>query len=195
MEVNIRQLDGPWDAGYALDKHTLSSVCVGHNEYGHPVFETTRSEAGEALFNLKYRSDWSQVDPLAQQLVSSVLPLFDKVHLLLPMPASTTRLRQPVDELCAALSKHSGIPVFDNVLVVNEGYQPTAKLKDLRSKEEKQEVLKGKLAANDGIEKGCWNALIVDDLYHSGATMEAATKALRGYSKINRVYVAVCTWR
>lgn len=195
MKINIRRLEGPWDAGYALDKHTLRSDFLGYNEYGHRVFDNTRSEPGEALYQLKYQNDWTQADRLAQQFASSVIPLFDKVHLLVPMPASTPRHRQPVDELCAALSTRSGIPVFDNVLVVSEHYKPAGKLKDLHSKEDKQAVLNGKLVVKDGIQKGCWNALIVDDLYHSGATMEAATQALRGYKKINRVYVAACTWR
>jgi len=52
MKVNIRKLDGSWDLGYALHKHTLSSIYLGDNEYGHPQFDTTRSEPGEALYQL-----------------------------------------------------------------------------------------------------------------------------------------------
>jgi competence protein ComFC len=52
-----RQLFGKWKAGYALDVHTLSSVPIGSDEFGHMQFETTRSEIGELLYRLKYRSD------------------------------------------------------------------------------------------------------------------------------------------
>ena len=64
MKISIRQITDNWDLGYVLDKHAVSSVYIGENEYGHPQFDTTRSEAGEALFKLKYRSDWTQVDRL-----------------------------------------------------------------------------------------------------------------------------------
>jgi hypothetical protein len=68
MKVQLKKLEGSWDAGYALNKHTLSSDFIGYNEFGHPMFDTKRSEPGEALYQLKYRSDWTQVEPLAAQI-------------------------------------------------------------------------------------------------------------------------------
>ncbi|WP_454743956.1 hypothetical protein [Cupriavidus necator] len=53
MKTNLKQIFGNWDLGYALDKHTLRSTYIGDNEYGHPQFNTERSEPGEALFQLK----------------------------------------------------------------------------------------------------------------------------------------------
>ena len=53
MKTVIRQITGSWDLGYVLDKHVLSSVYLGDNAYGHPQFDTTRSEVGEALYKLK----------------------------------------------------------------------------------------------------------------------------------------------
>jgi hypothetical protein len=61
MKVALRQIQGPWDAGWVLNKHTLSSQYIGDDDYGHARFETTRSEVGEATYQLKYRHDWSQV--------------------------------------------------------------------------------------------------------------------------------------
>ena len=49
MEVNVKEIYGEWDLGYSLDKHTVSSTPVGYNEFGHMQYDTTRSEAGEAL--------------------------------------------------------------------------------------------------------------------------------------------------
>lgn len=60
MRVNLRQIDGNWEQGYALDKHTLSSTPAGHNDFGHMQFDTKRPAAGEALFQLKYRHDLRQ---------------------------------------------------------------------------------------------------------------------------------------
>jgi len=44
--VNIRpmRIPGRWRAGYVLDYHTLSSAYLGDDEYGHPMFDTKRSE-------------------------------------------------------------------------------------------------------------------------------------------------------
>ena len=64
-----KQLFGSWKKGYALDYHTLSSVFVGHDEYGHPIFDTTRSDVGELLYKLKYSRDTSVVDNLTSATV------------------------------------------------------------------------------------------------------------------------------
>ena len=97
--------------------HVLSSVYLGDNEYGYPKFDTTRSEIGEALYQLKYRGDWSQVAPLAAQVAERIVPLFDKVELIIPMPASNVRQRQPVNEIAMALGHAMGVPVIDDIVV------------------------------------------------------------------------------
>ena len=78
MQVQVRKLEGSWDLGYALHKHTLSSVYLGDDEHGHPRFDNTRSGPGEALYQLKYRGDWNQIAPLAAQIQATLLPLFEK---------------------------------------------------------------------------------------------------------------------
>lgn len=61
VNINPKKLVGRWRAGYALDHHTTSSVYLGDDEFGHPAFETKRSEVGELLYQLKYRSDTTTV--------------------------------------------------------------------------------------------------------------------------------------
>jgi len=56
MDVNVKNITGNWKAGVALDKHTIKSVPTGPNEYGHMQFDTTRTQVGEALFQLKNRN-------------------------------------------------------------------------------------------------------------------------------------------
>jgi hypothetical protein len=56
-KINPKTLRGPWAAGFALDVHTTTSTFRGHNEYGHPVFDTERSPIGELVYRLKYRGD------------------------------------------------------------------------------------------------------------------------------------------
>ena len=108
MEVSLHELLGNWDKGFALHKHTLSSVFTGNNEYGHPTFDATRSEPGEALFQLKYRSDYNQVDPLAQAILDHIIPRIGGFGMVIPMPATKQRARQPVHEITEKLSKLTG---------------------------------------------------------------------------------------
>lgn len=180
-----------------MHKHTLSSVYTGDNGYGHPSFDTTRSEPGEALYKLKYRSDWSQVGLLAAQVHATLWPLFPSVGLIVPMPASTKRLRQPVDELATALGKLTKTPVFDNMVLKAPPPEGSTVLKNLHSREEKDEALTGLFSINKSsiANEGSWNALLLDDLFDAGATMDAVCKALKTYKKINHIYAATITWK
>jgi len=193
VKTSIKRITGNWDLGYALDKHVLSSVYLGDNAYGHPQFDTSRSEVGEALFKLKYRGDWAQVAPLANELAVSIYPRFDEVGLLIPMPASNVRPKQPVTAVAKALGQLVKKPLFENLLTKTlNGTQ----LKDLTTKEEKREALKGSFSVRDEIDgTGPWNALLVDDLFDSGASLEAACAVLRDYPKIKKIYAAVLTWK
>ncbi len=196
MDVQIKELKGSWDLGYALHKHTLSSAYLGDDERGHPRFDTTRSEPGESLFQLKYRSDRSQAGLLAAEVETRLLPLFGEIGFIVPMPASTPRIWQPVNEVAAALSRLTNIPVFDKLVVKAPLPAGSTPLKDLKSREDKEAALAGCLSLNDCItNEGHWNVLLLDDLFDTGATMDAVSQVLRTYGKINRIYAAAITWK
>lgn len=193
MQVHLRQIKGPWIDGWVLDKHTVSSTFLGNDEHGHAQFETIRTEVGEAVYRLKYKQDWTQVEPLANALVQHVFSRFADVGLIVPMPASKQRRRQPVHEIAITLGRIVKVPVFDNMLSKPNA---TLALKDLHSREEKLAVLQSAIHLNEAITNtGTWNALLIDDLYDSGASMEAACAALTSYKKIKGVYVAALTWK
>jgi predicted amidophosphoribosyltransferase len=85
------------------------------------------------------------------------------------------------------------IPVFTDLL---RKAHTGKKLKDLNTKEEKTEAIGDSFSINDEItNEGQWNVLVIDDLFHTGATMEAACKVLRKYPKVAKIYVAALTWR
>lgn len=185
-------INGPWTKGAVLSKHTSSSVFIGENQFGHPMFNTTRTEIGEALYQLKYKSDWSKVDFLANAIYEFIKH-DTSINFIVPMPASNPREKQPVSEIANLIAKKLGVPIYHNILAKTQNGQS---LKDLNTKEAKNELLKNSFTVYDSIANNVkWNALLIDDLYHTGATMEAACKALQGYSKINNVYVIALTWR
>ncbi|RMC65031.1 ComF family protein [Sinorhizobium meliloti] len=195
MKVTVKKITGTWDNGYALDKHKISSSFAGYNEFGHPTFDTLRTEAGEAVYQLKYKGDWGQTAHLAKAVREHIVPNFPEIGLIVPMPASQTRPKQPVDAVAEDLAKLMGVKCFTNI-IVKAPSTTGKKLKDLGSKQEKIAELAGRFSINDEItNQGSWNALLIDDLFDSGASMEAATNALRTYKKIAGVYVAALTWK
>ncbi|MBW1776098.1 MAG: hypothetical protein JRJ54_00640 [Deltaproteobacteria bacterium] len=116
--VNIRpmQIPGRWRAGYVLDYHTLSSTYLGDDEYGHAMFDTKRSEVGELLYRLKYRSDKSALNELVEAAAIFVREWNPGVTILVPVPPSRLRDDQPVYLIAKRLGASIGIPVDLNGL-------------------------------------------------------------------------------
>jgi predicted amidophosphoribosyltransferase len=112
------------------------------------------------------------------------------------MPASNARQRQPVNEIARELGKLAGVSVFKDIVVKAPTAAGDPQLKDMDSKEDKVAALDGRFTIRDSITNlGRWNVLPVDDLFDTGASMEAACAVLRTYPKIARVYVAALTWK
>ena len=109
LETSPRQIKGEWTSGYALDIHTLSSEYLGDDEYGRPQYDTRRSDMGEILYRLKYKSDKAVlriiVDTAAEFLNSRDWPL----DLIIPAPPSRARKFQPVIAVAKGISKFLGI--------------------------------------------------------------------------------------
>jgi len=86
--VNIRpmKIPGRWREGYVLDYHTVSSNYIGDNSYGHPMFDTKRTEIGELLYRLKNRSDYTVVDELADAAADFVNSRKNDAACILPVP-------------------------------------------------------------------------------------------------------------
>lgn len=196
MAVNLRKIEGNWDIGYALDKHIISSEFTGHNQFGHPTFDTKRTDAGEAVYQLKYKKDWAQALRLARAVVKYVVPLLPNIGLIVPMPASTPRDRQPVTEVALEIGKLLEVNVFSDLLVKNDVPNANQSLKNMHTKEEKEAALLGRFSIKDEISgQGKWNVLLLDDLFDSGASMEAACSSLRSYAKIAKILAVALTWK
>jgi predicted amidophosphoribosyltransferase len=173
-EIKPKRLVGPWDAGYALHIHTLSSVFLGYNEYGQPSFDTTRSPIGELLYQLKYRNDQSAIEQLAvavEDFWGRWKP-FPAIDAIVPVPPSVTRAAQPVPAVATAIGERLHIPLSTCVTKVKK----TPQLKDVFDYDERTKALSGAFVVSE--EAKGKKLLLFDDLYGSGATVSAITQAL-----------------
>src|SRR5579884_4386874 len=107
VPIKPRKLQGSWKQGYALDLHTTASTCIGHNEYGHPVFDTTRSPLGELLYRLKYGRDASVIEEIVETVVEFINGASIAVDAIVPMPPSTSRASQPVLQIAEGIDRKS----------------------------------------------------------------------------------------
>lgn len=96
--VNPMRIPGRWLQGYVLDYHTLSSEFLGYDEFGHGVFDTKRSDIGELLYRLKYRSDKAVMDAIVDTAFKFVASWKPTINIIVPVPPSKNRVFQPVME-------------------------------------------------------------------------------------------------
>lgn len=186
----MQKIFGNWDLGYSLDKHTISSTYIGKDQWGNDDFHTLRTEAGEAVHQLKNRRyDHNQVDELAKQLVDSLGNYFRDASLVIPMPPSKHRISQPVPEIAKQVAVLMDIPYIGNVLVKAA---PTPQMKNIPT-DERFKILCSAFQINDVLAEGTYNALIVDDIYDTNSSLRAAIAALKQYPKIQRIFVATIT--
>ena len=168
-----RQIIGKWRQGYALDLHTLYSIPIGHNEFGHMQFDTRRSELGELLYRLKYAGDRSVVPELVDAAVAFLNRWKPAMDLVVPVPPSNPRAVQPVRLLAQGIAMQCGIAMSDGVTRLRDAPQ----LKQVYDLDERLRILDGLHAANASVVAGK-RILLFDDLFRSGATMNAITTAL-----------------
>ncbi|MGA7520849.1 MAG: hypothetical protein WBW84_00100 [Acidobacteriaceae bacterium] len=191
VEIHPRKIRGKWVEGYALDLHTSRSTFLGYDGYGHPQFETVRSELGELLYKLKYRADPSAVDSIAETAAEF---LKDKwridVDLIVPVPPSNTgRKRQPVLEAARAISDRTGIELcLDGVVKVKQ----TPQLKNVFDFKERVAALEGAFTIEKAKIQGK-RVLLFDDLFRSGATMNTITECLMTDGGAKVVYALTLT--
>jgi predicted amidophosphoribosyltransferase len=173
--INPTRIIGRWREGFALDVHTISSIHVGDDEFGHPVFETRRSELGELLYQLKYRSDVSGVAEIARAVADFVRKWDVRPEAIVPVPPTRgDRPHQPVWLVAAALGGLLGAPVCEKAVTKKKD---TPQLKDVFDYNERLSLLAGAFGADPRDIRGR-RVLLLDDLYRSGATMNAVASVL-----------------
>lgn len=186
--INPILLNGPWTQGYALDKHINSSTYLGEDEYGHPQFETVRSDLGELVYQLKYRNQdtVAQIMPYAIPFISNQWSK-NNINLIVPVPPTKERTVQPVFEICKAIS--AKLSIYLDLELLKKTKSQQLKGLDLA---EKQNAISNSIVMNRRIVAPV-NILIIDDLYQSGATLVAVTNILKSVELVGNIYVLTMT--
>ncbi|MCX7791819.1 MAG: hypothetical protein N2378_14345 [Chloroflexaceae bacterium] len=111
-----------------LDYHTLSSEFLGYDEFGHVVFETKRSDIGELLYRLKYKSDKTVLNAIVDATLKFIELWKPNISVIVPVLPSKNRTFQPVMEISKASSNRLSIPYFEDCIVKS---QATPELKNV----------------------------------------------------------------
>jgi len=189
LETHPTEIKGPWDAGYVLDRHTISSTMIGYNEFGHPEFDTQRSPLGELVYRLKYKGDKSAIPQIVGAVARFLQGRAIHADVIVPMPPSKLqRSYQPVIEIASELSKALKI-TFDATSLRKT--KTTPQMKDIGDFSERVAALDTVFTASKDFEGK--RILLIDDLFQSGATMNVVAKTVKEQGQAKAVYAIALT--
>lgn len=183
----MRLAPKPWVEGYVLDYHTVSSTPTGDPYYR---FDTKRTELGERVFQLKYRSGaaavLADIVDTAENFIREWKP---PVECIVPAPASLNRKSQPVIEIAKELANRLKSPIHESAV---RKVKATSQMKNIDDWAERQAVLREAVQAGDADVRGKI-VLLVDDLIESGSTLRRAAEVLLSDGSAKAVYALVLT--
>lgn len=188
LKTSPRKLKGDWEAGYALDLHTVSSRFIGYNEYGYAQHKTTRTDVGERLYHLKYHSDESVVRVLGNTAAEFVREKKWPIDLIVTVPPSQQG-RETVNLLAKSIGECLSVPVCSDCVVKVKN---TPELKCVTDMDKRLEVLEGAYAVTEKDLRDM-TVLLVDDLYRSGATVAAVVKSIKTRVHTKGIYLLTFT--
>ena len=177
---------GNWHAGWALDFHTKSSAHAGER-----VFDTERTEIGELLYQLKYRSDPSKVESLADKAARflDTRMFLPSLRAIIPVPPSIERTFQPVETLAIAIGRKLNLPVASEYLIK---VKRTSVLKGIDDKKDRRKELSEAFRVKDDRFADA-DVLVFDDLFRSGETLREVVRTLIDQGRVARVYILALT--
>lgn len=186
--INPQRIHGNWLMGVALDLHTESSVYLGVDERGRDMFNTTRTALGELLYRLKYRQDMTAAQEIIDTASGYLIQRHKVSEILVPVPPSTVRPFQPVMILARGIGARVGLPVVDCLSFT----RPPSAVKNVTDRQQRARLLQG-LHAVDARQTRHKHVLLFDDLFRSGATLNAITDVLLNDGQAASVRVLTIT--
>ena len=172
-----RPLTGNWHTGFALDFHS-----------SYTGADWNRSGIGDLTYRLKYQSDSTALPALIEHTrnLFNAHPEMNQFDIIQPVPSSTQRDFNPVQEFCKTLSSASNKPTQTSITKTRQ----TKPQKEMHTLPQKRDNVAGAFAINNNITGK--QILLVDDLFDSGATLEEITRLLLQH-KAARVNVLTFT--
>jgi competence protein ComFC len=191
-EINPQKLKGSWKDGWALDLHTTSSKPIYNDDGVIVSWDTIRPQIAEELYRLKYKFEKLRSDKIANTAAEFLNKIKKdwKFDLIIPIPPSdTNREFQPVYEIAVKLGHKIGVPVDISSL---QKLKSTSQLKTIDDPTQRNEILNGAFTVRTNSIYGK-TILLFDDLFRSGATLEAVCNVLMNKGRVKEVYVFTIT--
>jgi len=179
------------DIEYCLD-------CVRHKrtfEHGRALINYDEN-AGSSMAKIKYKNKREYLDFYGEAICARYGKLIRRMEadVLVPVPVHPSRRKErgfnQAELLARRIGEHLGIAVCSTMLVRNKktmpqkGLDPAGRLKNLEEAFSAGEMI-----------KEVESVILVDDIYTTGSTIEACTRALKK-AGIKRVYfLAICIGR
>lgn len=188
VNIHPQNIEGVWQSGVALDFHTTSSTPTSYNEAGYMQFDTVRPEIAELLYQLNYQGKQEAAQEIITTSAAFLHPHRAKFDLMIPVPASTARVVQPVLILARGIGAVVDLPVVECITTTRSPSQ----LKGVTDPERRKELVDGLYAVDPDHTTGK-NVLLFDDLFRSGTTMNAITEVLLQQGQAASVHVLTIT--
>lgn len=148
---------------------------------------------GEMLYQAKYKSDRSKIEPLARivaNVIRNKLIVYPYLSAIVPVPPSNqNREFQPVYEIAKLVGEYTDIPVKIDYLIRT---RKTPEIKDLDDEIVRKQILEGSFAVKD-LSLKMKKVLLFDDIFRSGETLMECTKVLLSQGQVENVYVLTLT--
>lgn len=187
-QINPTKIEGPWQDGYVLDRHVISSIPTGDPYY---PFDTKRTELGELLYQFKYAGKMDMLEPIVDVMEDFVRNRWQRPTILdfiVPAPPSITRSAQPVLALARELARRLGLRTCEDAFVK---VKPTPPMKNI-SRPERRKILDAAIQKGAGDIRGK-SVLLLDDLTESGSTLCRGAEVLLNDGGASSVYVLALT--
>jgi ComF family protein len=148
--------------------------------------------AQQLMHNLKYKNQQEIGTFLGDIFSKNVLDLlvFNDIDVIIPVPLHKKRLHErgynQVTTFCEALEKNLAIPIIDSVLVKSINLKSQIQ----KSKENRLETNKNVFSIENAHKIEGKHVLLVDDIFTTGATIEACAKEIL---KIKNTKISIVT--
>ena len=171
VSIHPEQIQGPWVAGFVLDRHVVKSVPIGYLG-DHMQFDTTRSELGELVYQFKNRNGSSQdIVETAVAFVSDVWA--GRSDCVVAAPSSVTHSSRSANAIAAGIADALGLPLIDNAVAKQE----TQPMKNV-PQPDRAGILAQAIQSGQAAVQGR-HILLIDDLWQTGSTMRRVAAVLK----------------